>query len=490
MAPLESVDGRISAALERGWELGETAHRFDVVADARAEGPLEGQGGEARTRRHCGEPQCKTMVVVARPEKKNEEEKSLARCFEACLEEAKRRQHAVRRVAVLGTGACCGLDAETAARVAIVTVSDFLRRNKHWDVRVVFAVSSEAEATVYGSLLKPGFSFLTLSSLRMPTAGRGREWVVLVVDQNASNNWYKAFRGRQADGRAIRVEQTAWQNVLSCVGNCGGGVTMDVEPTPNAAFGTSMGQSRSFSPDICLVRNFAKGAKNDEYKNYLFALQHGGVPCVNSVSSLLAFTDRANAIAAGQRVERMIPEDFQMVPITFFSNVRELYFGDNLGASYPRGVVAKVGSCHSGYGKMRFLDATKLDDFHGVVSLSRDFVTLEPFLDNALFEYRLQRMGDVIRAYSRESLTHDWKANQGEGKVSDMVVTARHRRIAEAISKLYDGFDVWGADLMVCKDGQEYCLEINDSAIGFNENHMEEDMGALVRLVCSKLSNA
>lgn len=63
---------------------------------------------------------------------------------------------------------------------------------------------------------------------------------------------------------------------------------------------------------------------------------------------------------------------------------------------------AQVGSSHSGYGKMKFDKSNAFTDFHvfllfvlccyccffflfekGVVSLTREYVTLEPFLDKA-----------------------------------------------------------------------------------------------------------
>lgn len=136
---------------------------------------------------------------------------------------------------------------------------------------------------------------------------------------------------------------------------------------------------------------------------------------------------------------------------------------------------------------MRFEGKNALSDFHGVVSLGRDFVTVEPFL-NKDYEYRLQSMGGVLRAYSRASLSHDWKANQGEGQVHDLELTKRHRRIARAIESVAPGFDVWGCDMLVTREGQEYCLEINDSSIGFNENHQEQDMQGIVDCVLRRLA--
>lgn len=148
--------------------------------------------------------------------------------------------------------------------------------------------------------------------------------------------------------------------------------------------------------------------------------------------------------------------------------------------------MAKVGSCHAGTGKMRFMGASGFDDFHGLVSMASEYVTLEPFLDRD-YEYRLQRMGDKVRCYSRASLSHDWKANQGEGEVSDMVVTERHEAIVRAVDSLFPHMDIWGVDLLVTRAGDEYALEINDSAIGFNENHIKEDMGAIVQRTLQRL---
>lgn len=72
---------------------------------------------------------------------------------------------------------------------------------------------------------------------------------------------------------------------------------------------------------------------------------------------------------------------------------------------------------------------------------------MEPFLDRRS-EYRLQRMGTKLRCYSRMSLTHDWKANQGEGEVKDLPLEERHMKIVAQIDALFPHFDIWGADLL------------------------------------------
>ncbi len=132
------------------------------------------------------------------------------------------------------------------------------------------------------------------------------------------------------------------------------GVTFDLEPTPECPYGTSQSTHRyqtrttvllcvppltqpnratltlqqisSVSPHAVLVRNFARGAKDNQYLNHLFVLQHGGVPCINGIEALIAFFHRANAIALMQRVEQQIGDTavFQGVPIDLYSNLREL----------------------------------------------------------------------------------------------------------------------------------------------------------------------
>lgn len=45
----------------------------------------------------------------------------------------------------------------------------------------------------------------------------------------------------------------------------------------------------------------------------------------------------------------------------------------------------------------------------------------------------------------------------------------------------------WGADILVTKEKEEFCLEINDSSIGFNANHIVEDMAGIVECAMARL---
>ena len=449
--------------------------------------------GQARITRGFDLP-AKFVIHAVAPYLSPEDEPQpnvLRSCYRASLELALNRKLKSVAFPCLATG-YYGYPAVDAATIALTTIHEFLQQHKPWDVTIHFYVFNDLERIIYRRLMPcsvPG-TFLPWASVR-PKKIFGRPLsadespVVLVIDQDGTNHWNKAFQSARWHGKPVTVEQTAWHNIVSCQADMRGGLQLDLEPSFGAAFGSSMGKSRSVAPHLIMVRNFARGAKagSDLYLNYLLAFQHCNVPCVNGVESLISLLERGNAIAAGHRVERQIPCDFQMIPIDFYANLREISFPSS--ASRGGGVVAKVGSAHAGDGKMLFRKGEHLGDFRGLIALHREYVTLEPFLDNKQMEYRLHVMGSRVCCYSRESMTHEWKANVGEGKVVDLPVTPRHLRIVEEMRKLFPHFTVFGADMMVTKDGQEYCLELNDSSIGFYDK--QKDQEALVEVVMHRL---
>lgn len=252
-----------------------------------------------------------------------------------------------------------------AARIAISTVCTFLRTHDTTTIeKVTFVVFNDTEYRIYQALMaKPRRLriFKPLLNDESPC--------VLIIDQNPQNNWYAAFRNKACfNGRVVRCEQTAWSNIVCSRSHPTEGCIFDLEPTPEAPFGTSQSKARSVKPHLVIVRNFARGAKDEQYFNHLLVLQQGGVPTMNSVDSLLSFYHRANAIHHMNCVEQRIgdPSIFQAVPIDFHSNLRELYLAP---CKFP--LVAKYGSAHAGAGKMRFLSADGFDDFHGLVSMSK-----------------------------------------------------------------------------------------------------------------------
>jgi hypothetical protein len=168
----------------------------------------------------------------------------------------------------LGTG-FYGFPMLEAAKVAIQTISDFLGQHLSWRIKVFFFVFNDVERTIYAKLMRGAFKpWAAIQKKRISgnVLEKDQRVVVLIIDQNAQNQWYEWMKNTVINGQKVLVEQTAWSSIRSCVASVSKGLILDLGPTPNAAFGTSMGQSRSVAPHVVLVRNFAKGAKNDEYR--------------------------------------------------------------------------------------------------------------------------------------------------------------------------------------------------------------------------------
>jgi glutathione synthase/RimK-type ligase-like ATP-grasp enzyme len=77
---------------------------------------------------------------------------------------------------------------------------------------------------------------------------------------------------------------------------------------------------------------------------------------------------------------------------------------------YP--LVVKLGHAHAGFGKMK-LDSHKMfEDFKSVVATTNQYCTAEPYLEG-VFDVRVQRIGNEIRAFERRAMAGQWKTNTG-----------------------------------------------------------------------------
>ncbi|KAL6065654.1 Asparaginyl-tRNA synthetase, cytoplasmic (Asparagine--tRNA ligase) (AsnRS) [Balamuthia mandrillaris] len=175
-------------------------------------------------------------------------------------------------------------------------------------------------------------------------------------------------------------------------------------------------------------------------------------------------------------------ERFPLVPMSYYSHHSAMRFTPE----FP--LVAKVGSAEAGYGKMRFLKQEDLEDFRSVLALHNDYVTLERFVEDRLYDIRVQKIGDHYRAYKRENA--NWKGNVGTCLLEEIEVTEKFREWAEECGKLFGGMDILTVDAIHTADGKDWILEINDTASGFAPCSLEEDMAVTRQLVLQRLQEA
>ncbi|CAD6222065.1 GSCOCG00011701001-RA-CDS [Cotesia congregata] len=87
----------------------------------------------------------------------------------------------------------------------------------------------------------------------------------------------------------------------------------------------------------------------------------------------------------------------------------------------------------------------------------------------------------------RKSISGNWKSNVGSAMLEQLAVTERHRSWIDSVAQLFGGLDVCAIELLVGKDGREYIIEVNDSALSLMGDSQEEDRRHIADLVTAKM---
>uniref|UniRef100_A0A6B2L9R0 ATP-grasp domain-containing protein n=1 Tax=Arcella intermedia TaxID=1963864 RepID=A0A6B2L9R0_9EUKA len=294
------------------------------------------------------------------------------------------------------------------------------------------------------------------------------------------------------NGDPIVVEQTRWKYMhVEASSQAGTMVHLFQHTYPDEPWPwSSQKKDRTVRPDFCLIRNFPLDSHGDDFKSMVLGLKFGGLGSVNSIDSVYLSMERAYQYAELLQVQKRLGDKaFELIPMNYFSNERiklrvvEKVIPPQYQTTYPR--VVKVGSAHAGRGKLRAFNESDMTDIEGVLALNTDYFTTEPFLD-AAFEYRIQKIGDHYRCFVRKS--DNWKQNVGNLEFEDYEVLPKHKLWADECAKMMGGLDIMALDVIVTKDGKEYVIEINDTAIGLMYPHDKEDLQHIKELVLLRMN--
>ena len=176
-----------------------------------------------------------------------------------------------------------------------------------------------------------------------------------------------------------------------------------------------------------LVRQNLKNATED-HKNILLGFHYGGVPSLNSLTSIYNFQDKPWVYAhlrdiqlklGGEKFplieQEYYPDHREMVGISFIyhhpgqpdrqtdrsrAGVNLLIFlkvsgGEPPHCRYP--CVFKVGHAHGGLGKVKVENETAYQDVVSVVAVSGQYVTVEKYVE-AKHDLHVFKIGDFYRA--------------------------------------------------------------------------------------------
>ncbi|MFX0102514.1 MAG: hypothetical protein ACFFCS_23305 [Candidatus Hodarchaeota archaeon] len=294
---------------------------------------------------------------------------------------------------------------------------------------------------------------------------------ILIIDKD-TNNWFKIFKKVDVTSDIpIEIDQAEPKSIM-VIASSKKGISFDLSPSSRPIPNSPQTEYRVFQPDLVLFRRVNK--------KILYALQFLNVPCINSLTSILANLERPIVYGGLLKVQGiLVKENFPLIEQNYYPNTLAI----SRVSSFP--VVMKVGAAHAGFGKMKIDDHRHLEDFTSITALYDDYVTSEPFY-SAKYDIRIQKIGDDYRAFRRK-IVASWKANVSGTRPELIQVTDKYKSWVDECSKLFGGMDILALDVLQLENGDEIILELNDCQIGFAEEYEEEDMMSVTKLITKKL---
>jgi len=247
---------------------------------------------------------------------------------------------------------------------------------------------------------------------------------------------------------------------------------------------SSMKEDRTIKPDFVLIRNFPGDIHENSFKNMVVALLFANIPSVNSLESVYRCMDRPVVYAEMLKIQKRLgKEGFPLVPMNYYPNLKAST-QRLIAPSYP--AVVKVASTHAGYGKIQARDQGEMQDVSCVLALHNDYYTTEPFITHE-YEFRVQKIGNHYRSFRRNSDT-SWKNNWGNLTFVDHEMQGQYKIWIDEISQMFGGLDILAIDVLHTAEGQDYILEVNDTAPGLMYEHEEEDLVHIRDLVVQRIN--
>ncbi len=199
-------------------------------------------------------------------------------------------------------------------------------------------------------------------------------------------------------------------------------------------------------PDVIFWR---LGAINPDvkYRNILELIDHSGIPCVNSASTLLMGYERLSMLNTLKRLG---------LPVINFNVATSTAHLKNLEMSFP--FVVKVGNHHGGYGKSLISNEEQWEELKDMLFIHQDYVTTEKFID---YKYDIRYLAIYDKVWAMKRRGKYWKANS---LTQEYQLIEPEKEWIENVKLLqaYIKADILAIDMLETETGEKTIIEYND----------------------------
>ncbi len=154
-----------------------------------------------------------------------------------------------------------------------------------------------------------------------------------------------------------------------------------------------------------------------------------------------------------------------------------------IGPDFP--AIIKVSHAHAGMGKIKVDNHNAFRDVATILAIHDDYCTAEPFIEPE-YGFRIQKIGETYRVMKKFFTGSGWKSHFGGAALFEDKLTDSYKLWADECSLLFGGMDILALDGIHGKDGKDWIIELNGTAIGILADKWLEDSVTLAKMVTSK----
>jgi glutathione synthase/RimK-type ligase-like ATP-grasp enzyme len=323
---------------------------------------------------------------------------------------------------------------------------------------------------------------------------------VVIMDGNHGHDWVGMFKDKTLkDGSTIRVVQGSWMETaityyselrttfpkdkkepkLYKKSDC----NLLMAPMNESEGKVKRPSTLVVQPDFVIVRNQVRSLSQESDKRaVLYGLMCAGVPAINSLHSIYMCLERPVVYAALAEIERRIGHDaFPLIPFNYYSTYKQMMISPNFPA------VLKVSHAHRGMGKMKLDNQEQFRDISTIIALDDQYSTIEPFID-CDYGIRVQKIGKDYAVFRKDFTGSGWKSQFGGASLREVPLEPKYKLWADECSVLFGGLDLLAIDALHGKDGKDYIIELNDTAIGLTPGYWESQTKVIVDMAIDKMN--